>query len=522
MAGNRSGKSRRKSERPRSSGLLGRLELPSVRISWRALLGIAAASALPWALIATTTLPDALFARRPELALKLSPNHPDALVAKAEQVRNELARADPASVAAELKRAVSTEQPADRPPRDGAANGTEPATLDDSETAPRPRQRRTGPPSAEKTPPPPAAAPAAASAPPEALRQRIRELAQRALAVDPLNARAYRLLGEAGQDSDTTRMMMTAAVQRARRETIAPFWLLNDASQRGDTRAVLENAEILLRTRPALGVYVVAYLLKLGADAEQRRQLVAWLVEPRNVSMRRMFLTTLPRSATEARTPLDIIQDLDAIGAPPSTDDLKPFIELLVRKDLVEVGYYIWLQHLGEEKMRRAGNIFNAGFEDDSSGLPFDWQIATSGNATAEIRRRDDGDGRALQLRFGVGRSELPRLTQVILLAPGDYDFSFDYRVELRAKRGLRWRLHCLYAKRKLLYETEMLLGDDAQWRKLAARLTVPKDPECRAQVLSVIHDARSASEQLISGEAWFDNLSLISATIPVPAAAEQ
>ncbi len=435
--------------------------LPRARISPLKALGLLALCSPLFALIATTTLPDALAPSNPDLALRLSPNHTKALLSKAEAYRAKLM-------------SLSKPEGQGEPPTQ-VENAT---SIDDERLA---------------------------------LRSEIRALALTVAKYDPLNSRAFLLLAETSDDAETTRALMTAAVERSRRETTAVFWLLNDAMQRSDTEAALKHAETLMRTRPALNAYVLSYLDQIGENDDARRLLVSWMSEPRNSKLRQTVVKMLPGYVRDARTPLKIMDELTAAGLPPSADELKPYLNLLVRKNLVELAYFTWLQHLGPEGMKKAGHIFNAEFEEDTSGLPFDWQIAAARNATAEIRRREDGQGRALQLRFGVGRVDQLRLSQVLLTSPGPYRFTWQYKGEITGKRGLRWRLTCLYPPNDRILETEMILERQNDWTSMEASLTVPDQPNCRAQTLTLVHDARSASEQLITGEVWFDDLKLTS-----------
>jgi hypothetical protein len=52
-----------------------------------------------------------------------------------------------------------------------------------------------------------------------------------------------------------------------------------------------------------------------------------------------------------------------------------------------------------------------------------------------------------------------------------------------------------------------MLNGTGASWKDFEFSFTIPDD--CPAQYVSLIFDARSASEQFISGSAWFDDLEI-------------
>lgn len=452
----------------------GRSGLPGRSITPR---GVAATSllALPLlALIATTTLPDALATSSPDLALSLSPGHPRALVAKADGLRTRLlALVLPQDIAARPS-AEANELVAERAKKAEVA----------------------------------------------ALRQEIRALATKALRHDPLNARAHALLGETSDDVETARAHMKAAVERSRREAHAALWLLSDAAQHRDIDATLRYGEILMRTRYELNPFVLSYLGQLGADDAARGKLVAWLAEPRNAQLRRTVLMSGPNFLLDPKTPLAIVNDLRAAGVAVGDDELQPYVSLLIAKGEVELAYYTWLQQLGPARAAKAGHVFNPDFEDDPSGLAFDWQLPPARNASAEFRRRDDDAGRALHLRFGAGRVELAGIAQVVMIPPGPHRLAFDYKGEINGKRGLRWQLTCLYPPQQVIAETEMLTGRAPRWRRLEAEFTIPRDVNCRAQRLALVHSARSASEQFVAGEAWFDRLQVTSPALG-PAAKE-
>ena len=118
-----------------------------------------------------------------------------------------------------------------------------------------------------------------------------------------------------------------------------------------------------------------------------------------------------------------------------------------------------------------------------------------------------EGSG-SVSFTFGAGRVQFPELSQMIVLAPGRYRFSGEFEGMIRARRGLRWEIHCW--KGKELAKTEMLYGLSTARRQLfGLDIDVPDRDDCRSQQLRLFHDARSASEQLISGQASFRSLSL-------------
>ena len=230
-----------------------------------------------------------------------------------------------------------------------------------------------------------------------------------------------------------------------------------------------------------------------------------------NPPWRPAFFGRLTRSITDARTPLYLLLGLQDTAHPPTQKELSSYINFLVGKQFHELAYYTWLQFLPTEELAKITPLYNPSFEKPLSGLPFDWTLAQGSGSTSEIRPRpdrgnDQGDEQALFVEFTQGRAEFPGVTQLTLLGPGTYELKGKYKGLLVGKRGLVWRISC--AGKPPLAESELLRGDISQWRDFGVTFTVPTTG-CRAQQVRLELDARSASEKLISGSMWFDDLEL-------------
>jgi hypothetical protein len=439
--------------------------------------------ALLW-LVLTTSLPAALAPTNPDLALAFNARTPAALVAKAEALRSELLAlvdgpGEPAPDAARGAGQKGSRRPAGSP-QDLIAQLPEADVPPDS-TGAIAEQRRV-------------------------LRRSIGELARRVVAADPLNATGFRLLAEVTDDPEEERRLMQAAVMRSRRETAALFRLLNDSFLRKEHAATLDYADVLLRTRSELTNFVMAYLGPMAEDEDGRALLLARLAQA--PKWRDAFFEALPRHVRMADTPLALMVALRNDGQP--VPRLDSYLRFLVQRDLVDFAYNAWLRLLPAEQLEQIGFLTNPSFEDDPSGVPFDWQIARGRNAVLEFARlRELGGQRALHIAFGNGRVGFPVLSQVLVLPPGRYRLGGTLRGSIIGERGLRWRVACLSPPSKVLAETEMLLGQSQRWREFSLDVEVPESPSCRGQELRLYHDARTPSEELVSGEVWFDDLKL-------------
>jgi hypothetical protein len=448
--------------------------------SWVALTGsplraavIAALSLAAIWLVSTTSLPYALAPAYPDAALALNPNNPAALVAKAETARARLL----VLLGAGLENPKAGQEEG---PQDEAKN-----TLSRLPEVKSPVVEQSG----ER----------------ERLRAEMRDLALRAIANDPLNAQAYRLLAEATSNADRVRLFMGEAFKRSRRETMAAFWLLNDSVYRQDYKAAVRFADIVLRTQPSLDTFVIGYLSLLAEMPDARPLLVERLAA--GPAWRKNFFNKMPASVKNPETLLSIMTALRESNNVVLNREMAPYLDFLVSSGRVDFAYNVWLQFLPPAQLDSLGLLTNANFDRKPSGFPFDWEIEAGSGALTEIGEGAAGNG--LHISFGEGRVKFPPVRQVVFLTPGRYRLEGKLRGAISGKRGLRWRLHCLYGSSPVLGETEMLMGRTAQWRVFSLEGEVPESADCRGQMIRLTHDARSASEELVSGEVWFSDLRL-------------
>src|SRR5262249_36857229 len=159
-----------------------------------------------------------------------------------------------------------------------------------------------------------------------------------------------------------------------------------------------------------------------------------------------------------------------------------PYFDFLVDKKQYELAYYAWLQFLPPEQLARVGLLYNGSFEFPTSGLPFDWALPSGAGVTAEVLTRTDADDQhALLIRFEQGRAEFHGIAQLLMLAPGDYQFHGKFKGELAGRRGLKWRIACADTPARVLGESVMLLGMNPIWKDIDFSFNVPGE-DCRAQ----------------------------------------
>lgn len=337
----------------------------------------------------------------------------------------------------------------------------------------------------------------------------VRAEAKAAVLVEPLNARALRLLGQvaaAARDEARAARLMHAAADLSRHETIAAYWLMRNALRSKDYQSAISYADIMLRTRPELGPYLLPVLARLAEDKQANGLLRTALAA--NPPWRSRFFGILPKLVDDARTPLDLLLALRASATPPTVADLMAYLDFLVAHKFYSLAYYTWLQFLSADQLHSVGFLFNGDFATPLSGLPFDWQIAQGQGAEVAVVSRPGRIGaHSLQVSFLYGRADYRSVAELVMLPPGVYRFDGEYTGELIGPRGLKWRIVCA-DEANVLGESGMIIGRSAKWQNIEFNFTVP-GAGCRAQYVRLDLDARMPSERLVSGSLLFDGLRL-------------
>ena len=195
---------------------------------------------------------------------------------------------------------------------------------------------------------------------------------------------------------------------------------------------------------------------------------------------------------------------------PPSASELQPYLDFLIQHGFYDLAYYTWLQFLPPERLAQAGHLYNGGFDATPSGTPFDWVLTKGTGVTAQVAAKGDKPGeRALFLQFGPGRVDYREVTELIMLAPGNYQFHGKYKGDVVSERALEWRVICAGKDQNIIGRGLVARGGSTtQWKDLEFSFAVP-EANCPAQYVKLVFDARSASEKFISGSIWFDDFQI-------------
>lgn len=335
-------------------------------------------------------------------------------------------------------------------------------------------------------------------------------LARAALRANPLEGRAYRILGQlaesAGEQSRAVELYEIAA-RRSPRDLQTHIWLEHHYLNQGEITAALRHSDLLLRVEPQLSEQqfpILAALAALPPTQEALAQLLS-----RNPPWREGFVTYLSGESRDSVAIAPFMARLREERGGLSKAELSSWLERLGKDRRWGEAYLTWVSALPSEQQGQLGNVFNGGFEREQSDSGFDWRFGHVRGAYIE-RLPTPGAGGELALLVGFEDRRVPfdHVRQLLALSPGNYRLELRARADgLRSERGMVWSVTCADAGDQL-GSTEPVKGH-SPWGTLSFEFAVPED-KCGGQWLRLNVPARIPAEQRIGGRAWFDDLRIV------------
>jgi tetratricopeptide (TPR) repeat protein len=359
---------------------------------------------------------------------------------------------------------------------------------------------------------------------PEALLRRAEQLAsdpaqaaaaeahaRRALVANPLDGRAYRVLGQladAAGDIDRAAGLYGLAADRSPQDLRARAWLLDHALASQDAAGAVDHLDALLRLNPNLLPRMLPVLNGLASTPPALEPLLARLA--RQPPWRTGMLVQLAQHAEDAGAVAPLFERLRSASGGLAPPELAAWLDRLAKDGQWGPAYLIWASQLDGERQRSLGNVFNGGFEWEPGQGGFDWRFGRIAGARIARLGGEGVTGRvALRVAFEDQRVRFKHVRQLLALAPGRYRLQGRARPDkLRSERGLVWSVACADGEAPVLAETLPLRGN-GPWREFEVAFEVPEQG-CGGQWLALVLPARIPAEQRIVGRAWFDDMKII------------
>jgi hypothetical protein len=182
------------------------------------------------------------------------------------------------------------------------------------------------------------------------------------------------------------------------------------------------------------------------------------------------------------------------------------YVDYLIRSGDVVTARHIWD---GLHPGGAASGVWNGGFENDTESRGFDWRIGKAEGVEINYDYRNKTEGeRSLRLEFsGESNIDFLHVRQVIPVEPDShYLLTSDISTEgITTRSGIAWEVYC---EGKGLYARSEVYTGTVDWTR--ARVAFDTPPGCSYVGIRLRRYKSEKLDNMISGEAWIDNVSLI------------
>ena len=265
-----------------------------------------------------------------------------------------------------------------------------------------------------------------------------------AIARDPVDARLRALLGEVKLRSNEQALAETqflAAHRISKTEKLALRRLITASLNKGQTAEAVRYIDLFVRRWRDQFADAAAILAPLLQDQAAYSEMLTTLQS--NPPWRGALIRSLVTSDGGLPLANRLILDLSTSNAPASQAELRIVLNALVRAGDYQGAHRLFLFTLSDGDWKRAGLVFNAGFEPSGTPVPFDWTYRNTAAAYLESSTITPQDG--MNVRFLDKPAREVQLQQMLVLEPGRYRLKVDASgALLKAPKGLFWRLRCL------------------------------------------------------------------------------
>jgi hypothetical protein len=204
-----------------------------------------------------------------------------------------------------------------------------------------------------------------------------------------------------------------------------------------------------------------------------------------------------------------LLSGLRTTAAPPTMDEVRALLSGFIENRDYETAYFVWLDFLTDEELRKVSHIFDGGFDLEPKNLFFDWTYVPIRNVDLRILPRNETNAadRILSIDFLNPRTRFANLWQLLRLSPGSYLFAGDVKAEYeQINGGLVWRLYCIGDKDQLVAQTSRSQAQG--WARFELSLEIPASG-CDTQRIQLELDTRAVLDHQIKGRVSYDNLTI-------------
>lgn len=312
---------------------------------------------------------------------------------------------------------------------------------------------------------------------------------QRALADQPLNAPALRLLAFANTSEVKSIALAKLAERVTRRDLATQLFLIEDAVRRNNIGEALKHYDAALRGTPSSSEILFPILSTAINDPDIRGAMAQYLTSGTPWFQEFIgYAATMDKSAPAVA---DLLLQIDMKKAPEQIGVVGPLLlARLVEQKQFDRARRLFGKLPGADRSVIERAEWSKSSTDDRFGV-MAWQAAVAPSLSANFNRRADTP--ELSVFVGSDGSGVA-LAKLLYLPPGPYALYQSNMVQQFGHTEIRWQLKCLSAEGEALaWKSPDLLSMGANVRTKGPNIA----PSCYPQKLELVVLADSSERDL-------------------------
>lgn len=329
-------------------------------------------------------------------------------------------------------------------------------------------------------------------------------LARAALQRAPFDVRSLRVAGLVAARNgnvDQADNVLTLAGNWSLRDDPSHAWLIEHRLRQGQYGSAFAHADTLARRRPDLRKRLYQFFDTAVLHDQRSLPALAQLVAA-HPPWRDDYFFELKQTADGPRILATLAIALEKTSGRFSDAELQElYAERLARRDFGTIRAVRDAIHRPDD----GASIVDPEFSAPGTIKPFGWVFSANAGISAEVV---DDDLRPNEMALRVesdGFSPARIADQLVLLSPGAYTLSGQYRFETEAASpSLSWSVRCGDSSIELGRWRPTADASNPGWRNFAVDFVVPA--ECAAQWISLANEAGNRRSTVI---VWFDKFAI-------------
>jgi hypothetical protein len=310
-------------------------------------------------------------------------------------------------------------------------------------------------------------------------------------------------------EQKTADAMVLEAARRSLRDAQTQVSAIRLSLTANDYEKAFYHFDGLLTSQPEIATSAFQALLGIPKRSEVARAMANLLL--RDPPWRNAFMNWVATADPSGLLAYEIFNNLKKRDGKVQDWEIRTYFANQFIFKNHERAYFVWLDSLTNEELKKAGGIFDGDFDLKPRNLLFDWTIDPISNVDVGVAARpEDVKNKSLRLLFFNSTKPFGHVYQFLRLPAGKHTFNGEWTASnLRTPAGLFWTLSCIEGGGQVMQSESF--AQSAPWSRFKVEISIP-EANCQTQMLRLVTASNAVLDAAIDGEIRFDSLKISSA----------